>query len=37
MDSFTYYGYGECVSSEEALEIFRARMPQDNGGVSWTI
>ena len=29
MNPFTYYGDGRCVSAEEAIEIFRARMPQD--------
>ena len=28
-EPFTYYGYGECVSSEEAIEIFQARMPEN--------
>ena len=28
MEPFTYYGDGRCVSAEEALEIFRARMPE---------
>lgn len=28
MDPFTYYGDGRCVSAEEAIEIFRARMPE---------
>lgn len=29
MDPFTYYGDGRGTSSENALEIFRARMPED--------
>lgn len=29
MNPFTYYGDGRCVGAEEALEIFRARMPEN--------